>query len=481
MNTIKHENKATARRSAIFLIVGGGVIALLGWLGSNQASMFFGVCFSLLSLACLGLIVKERSDWARLIWGLGTPVFLWISPALFPSNQSLALVTFGYMYIAGMLYCAYSFDYEKERTRMWLSISLFLVGMLTYDRVLQYNGEATDSLGLLIEQHYFYFKSVQALHFVSLVALILIVKNNKARIERKLSLQIAKMSGMTSGLVDISQSHLVHSGNLIEALKEVISFVCRSLDISRISLWEFDEQKNAIRLLIGYDGLQKSYFDSAVLNKADYPQYFAHLLEEKLVNAFDAQADNRTKEFATSYLIPNNILSMMDSPFFIDGQFKGVLCYEEQRYRKRWDEVDQLFSMAVSKLISVAYYCHFRKEQYRLLKEANEELERKNVALEAINLRVMEMNDEMANNVLSQDQGIQELKRFIDDISFRNSHHLRAPLSRILGIIKLYRYETNPEGRALYMDLIEKSAEELDHIVRDIARTLSETRGDALL
>jgi len=157
------------------------------------------------------------------------------------------------------------------------------------------------------------------------------------------------------------------------------------------------------------------------------------------------------------------------------------LCYEEQRYKKRWDEVDQLFSMAVSKLISIAYYCHLRKEQFSILKETNKELERKNVALEAINLRVMEMNDDMPHNVLSQDQGIQELKRFIDDISFRNSHHLRAPLSRILGLIKLYRYESSLEGRTVYMDLIEKSAEELDHIIRDIARTLSETRGDSPL
>lgn len=478
MKIIHQENDITATRSSLILIVFGTIVFLIGKLQHNEASTFLGLSFGILSFLCFLLIRKGHSRIARISWGLFTPILLFLSTLFFSIGQPIAIITYGYLYIAGMMYSAGTFHYERDKWPIAASTLLYFLGMMAYDSVIIERNFSQEPWALFVAKHYEYFKAIQAFHFASLFILVMILKNNKTRIETKLGDQIIKLKELTSGLITISQNHIVHSGDLSNALKEILRYTAQTINVSRISVWEYREDKNAICTVLCYDSATKSFSDTGMLNKCDYPVYFKYLLEEKVINTYDAVHDEKTKEFASSYLTPNGIKSMMDSPFFIDGIFKGILCYEEQRQKKLWDEVDELFSLTISKLISIAYYCHMRKEQFDILKTTNEDLANKNSALETINQKVMEIADDMAHNVISQGAGIEELNKFIDDISFRNSHHVRAPLSRILGLIQLYKYDQDNNAKALYMEYIEKSAAELDGIIRDIAITLRSTRND---
>lgn len=172
-----------------------------------------------------------------------------------------------------------------------------------------------------------------------------------------------KLQNFTMNIILSFKSKSIHSGNLLEAVEEILCNRAQYMNISRISIWEIDEQNQSLILVVAYDSLKNEFSYSGKLHTKDYPNYFKNLFEEKIIVANDVFNDLKTSEFLVSYTRPIVIKSMMDA----DEKFKGILCCEEQRQYRNWDDINQLFSISVSKLISISYYYFMRKEQYENL------------------------------------------------------------------------------------------------------------------
>jgi len=477
MKIVKTENEKTLQRIAIFLIGSGFVVFLLGLVGKNYATAFFGSAFSILSFVCLLCIDSRRIFLAKVLWGTVSPLLLFLSPVFFPIARPILIVTYGYLYIGGMLFTSYSFHDKSEKKVMWLSIALFFTGLMFYDRVIIDHNFLNDSAIAFITNDYTYFKITQAIHFISLLWLVIVFHANKTIIEKKLSGHSIKMQGFNNDLISISKNKLTNSGDLLESLKEILLSSCRALDISRISVWEYVAKENCIKLIVGYDMPKNEFTYSATLNKDLYPTYFEHLLTEKIIAAKDAVNDLKTSEFTESYLNPLGIKSMMDSPFFIDGEFKGIICCEEQRDYRDWDDIDKLFSVGISNLISISYYCTMRKEQFELLVKASEELSNRTNLLEQINGKILTINEGLTTELIDKEQGIKELQDFIDDLSHRNAHHIRGPLCRIIGLVRLYQIDGDTDNRRLYIQYMDESAREMDNILKEVSQLLDKNWG----
>jgi hypothetical protein len=475
MKLIRNENKRILIYTALFLIVFGLFISAMGYLGKNDATTFAGLSFSFLSVICFLLIRTGKVRLAKISWGMVTPLLLFVSPLLYSLNQPTSVISYGYLYIGAMMFSAYSFQEKSEKKYMWMSIGLFFIAILFYDRIIIHeNFEATPIADLFIT-NYSYFKIAQVVHFISLVYFINMIQVNKVSIEKQLSRQIIKLQKFTANLIGSAKNTLIHSGVLVEALEEMLRNTAQVLNVSRLSVWEFDEEDQSINMIVCYDLEKNNFTYSGKLVRSEYPIYFKYLMEEKLILANDAMKDSRTSEFAVSYLAPLSIKSMMDAPFFIDGKFKGILCCEEQRTKRQWDEMDQLFSLAISKLISISYYCCMRKEQYSELIKASKELENRNVTIEQVNEKIQSVNENLENKLDGKKEEMKEMQKFIDDVSFKNAHQVRGPLSRILGLVSLYQKDTDAENRKQYMSYIEKSATDLDEIIKEVSELLNKS------
>ncbi|MDB5272857.1 MAG: hypothetical protein JWO58_1224 [Chitinophagaceae bacterium] len=472
MLLIKNENAKTMFRFAVFLIVLGIIIFFSGYAGKNYATACAGVVFANLSFICLLFIRAGKIVTAKVLWGVGTPLIIFVSPYFFSLTQPTSIISYSYLYLGGMLFCAYSFQDPKERSALWISITLFFLGLVFYDQVMISKSFMDSPYADMFVENYWHFKLTQVVHFITLVYLVIQIHANKIRIESKLSEQIERLKKFASTMVYSSKNKTIYSGNLVESLEEILLNTAGVLDVSRIGVWEYDEGSNSIELLVGYNLADKKFTYGGRLNSSDYPIYFKSLLEEKIIVANEALTDVKTAEFETSYLLPLNIKSMMDAPFFIDGKFKGILCCEEQRYTREWDEIDQLFSVAVTKLISISFYCAMRKEQYSAIAQNAIELKNKNDAMESIHQRMMEANADIMNNLFWKDEEKLKFQKIINEFSFKNSHDVRGPLSRILGLLEIYRQDPDPENKAMCIAYIEKSAKEMDEIVKEIALVL---------
>ena len=67
-----------------------------------------------------------------------------------------------------------------------------------------------------------------------------------------------------------------------------------------------------------------------------------------------------------------------------------------------------------------------------------------------------------------------EQNQKLRDYAFFNSHRVRAPLARVLGLADLWRDDLADNERNIVLLEIEKSIRELDEVVRQINQVLKE-------
>lgn len=121
-----------------------------------------------------------------------------------------------------------------------------------------------------------------------------------------------------------------------------------------------------------------------------------------------------------------------------------------------------------------------KKRQNLLLENKNEEINHKNEELltqkediERQSERISELNKLLEQKVDERTKEIVIKNKKLSDYAFYNSHHIRGPLARILGIINLWeRNHILDDEKAAMLGKVEESAKELDEMVREVNKLL---------
>ncbi len=136
--------------------------------------------------------------------------------------------------------------------------------------------------------------------------------------------------------------------------RHILEETARTLEVERVSLWEYRENPPSIHLLDLFELSANVHSRGAHLAAEEYPAYFRALLAEDVIAANDARTDARTAEFRTSYLIQQGIGSMLDVPVRRLGRLRGVLCHEHVGGPRVWTSDEQVFAMAVANLLALS-------------------------------------------------------------------------------------------------------------------------------
>lgn len=155
-------------------------------------------------------------------------------------------------------------------------------------------------------------------------------------------------------LMALTGAQVIDCETLPAALATIVELAARALDVSRASIWRYDEYRTAITCIDLFDAGSARHSAGTVLREADFPRYFSALRSSDVVAVDDAEHDPRTGEFAEHYLRPLNIRSMMDAPLHGKGHVIGVLCFEHVAEFRRWATDEKAFAIAISNLVSLA-------------------------------------------------------------------------------------------------------------------------------
>lgn len=90
-----------------------------------------------------------------------------------------------------------------------------------------------------------------------------------------------------------------------------------------------------------------------------------------------------------------------------------------------------------------------------------------------LELKVAERTKQIRRHELLLTKNLNEIEnqnRQLKEIAWIQSHQVRGPLARILGLISIYKITNDEKEKHAIMENLEKSALELDHIIHEITR-----------
>jgi len=134
--------------------------------------------------------------------------------------------------------------------------------------------------------------------------------------------------------------------------REVCLDVSESLKVDLVSIWYCSDGGGGIECQCRYDALDGAFSKGQKLMKTDCQFYFETMVEYNCISAPDVHSHPATKELIEAYFKPNGILSLLD--FILHEDFKpiGVICCENRRDHRYWNDNDKNYLRSLASLIS---------------------------------------------------------------------------------------------------------------------------------
>lgn len=155
-------------------------------------------------------------------------------------------------------------------------------------------------------------------------------------------------------LVQLARSKTFQQGNLNAAFQEITEAAARTLNVQRVGVWLYNQDHSTLECIDLYDFKTKEHTCGLSLLKANYPDYFQALSEERSIAADDAINDMRTQELSQSYLSVLGIASLLNAPIWLGGRLVGVVSHEHLGEIRQWTLEEENFAGSMADFVSLA-------------------------------------------------------------------------------------------------------------------------------
>ncbi|HEX2054918.1 MAG TPA: PAS domain S-box protein, partial [Nitrospiraceae bacterium] len=206
----------------------------------------------------------------------------------------------------------------------------------------------------------------------------------RKRLEEERSVRAARLVRQQTALTALTHSRLFQSSELMPTLQHITAMGARTLTIERVSIWRFSDDRTLLRCIDLFELSHGRHTAGMSLSVESFPVYFAALKTSQIIAADDVHTDERTRELSSSFLSPARINSMMDVPIYLFGNLEGVICHEHVGPARHWTEDEQMFALAMSNLVTLAYEQGERRRAEQQLRLSQEQLRNLTGRLESV-------------------------------------------------------------------------------------------------
>lgn len=253
-------------------------------------------------------------------------------------------------------------------------------------------------------------------------------------------------------LMHLTKCRWIKEGELQGALKEVALLASKAMGITQVTVWRMNDTQDRLEAVMSYNSQTAQYSSGISFEVAGYQHYYEVLYAEKIVAVEDVFSHDLTRQNLNDYFIPQNIKSCMDVPYYIGGTLAGTVSFENHGAKRKWTNEDKNFAKALADIVTLAIESAWRREYELKIKEQNETISMINKGLE--------------DRVRKRIEELEKQNEKLAEYAFINSHILRGPLSRMLGLIELLERSDGKDEELI--NYLKRSGMELDDVVKKI-------------
>ncbi|MCB9231568.1 MAG: PAS domain S-box protein [Bacteroidia bacterium] len=171
-------------------------------------------------------------------------------------------------------------------------------------------------------------------------------------------------------LLKLSQSKALISGDLEESISEIIENSGKTLGISRVSIWFFNESHTQLTCHKSFQSNGSPGVEGYTAPVSLKNAYFKTLEKERIVfsgKGAEKVLRNKAKsiEFAPQFAV-------MDSPIRVGGKMVGLVSFEDLDLERIWTQEEQNFATSIADLAALSFEAWERARAERRLLESEE-------------------------------------------------------------------------------------------------------------
>ena len=140
-----------------------------------------------------------------------------------------------------------------------------------------------------------------------------------------------------------------------EMRSAVFEVILQRLRCARVSMWKFEGSGDELALVCFASktaGGEFRFENQGRLQRDEFIHFFNGLVDSGIYMSFDALNDPALQPLRRHYLIPNNVVSMLDAAVIVNNRTYGMVCCEEP-YRREWQVGDATAMRAIINKISL--------------------------------------------------------------------------------------------------------------------------------
>lgn len=176
------------------------------------------------------------------------------------------------------------------------------------------------------------------------------------------------------GLLQLAKSSNLYEGNLKAALQEITELASYTLDVERVCMWFYNEDKSAINCTDLYELTTQKHSQGNQLITANFSQFFQEINNQNLIAVNDVNNHPKTQELIADYLAPLSITSMLNIPINFKGKTMGLISIEHTGKNRKWEVEEQNFGSYLAYMTSLAMESRDRLQAELALRQKNQEL-----------------------------------------------------------------------------------------------------------
>lgn len=136
-------------------------------------------------------------------------------------------------------------------------------------------------------------------------------------------------------------------------IKNILLITTEIIGVSRASYWKYSPDN--VLCEMQYNATTKKFSKGSILLKEEFPNYFEAITSKSQIIIPDVYQSEMLVDLQKEFFPTNSIYSILDTPVFIEGELKGILCFEATQKIKNWDNEDINFTRSVSDIITIAF------------------------------------------------------------------------------------------------------------------------------